>query len=311
MLFRSADVGKVTLNGEDLLKLPPHRRACNMIFQRYALFPHLSVEGNVGFGPSVQGVPKTEVKARVGEALALVAMSGFAKRSVGTLSGGEQQRVAIARALVNRPKVLLLDEPLSALDLQLRQHMQGELKALQRRLGINFVYVTHAQDEALAMSDRLAVMQDGRIAQLGTPRELYESPKTAFVATFIGESNRLAGRLAASDEGRLSTFVTPSGQRLMVRHAGKGAGSATLMIRPENLRFTPRAGDQVLAGVVRQSIFRGAALDVAVALDHDVASVVMVTVARESLPAGCAPGLAVKLGFAAEQGVAFLDEPKP
>ncbi len=254
--FERADSGSVRLAGEDMLAVPAHRRACNMIFQRYALFPHLDVAENVAFGPTVQGLAKAEVRRRVDEALALVAMGSFAGRAVETLSGGQQQRVAIARAIVNRPKVLLLDEPLSALDLQLRQKMQTELLELQRRLGINFVYVTHAQDEALALSDRIAVMNHGRLEQVGTPKEIYDEPATAFVATFIGQMNKLPGRAGAG-----GVFTSAGGTNFSTRASASGA--ATLLVRPERTRLAApgRAGNR-LPAVVSQLTFRGATVDV-------------------------------------------------
>jgi spermidine/putrescine transport system ATP-binding protein len=189
--FVAPDEGRVLLQGEDVTSVPPNRRPVNMVFQQYALFPHMSVYDNVAFGLSVKRVPRSEHRARVNEILRVVALEGYERRRPRELSGGQQQRVALARALVNRPAALLLDEPLGALDVKLRRHMQRELKRIQHELGTTFVYVTHDQEEALAMSDRIAVMNGGRVEQLGTPRQIYEQPATAFVADFVGTVNVL------------------------------------------------------------------------------------------------------------------------
>ncbi|HET9006833.1 MAG TPA: spermidine/putrescine ABC transporter ATP-binding protein, partial [Actinomycetes bacterium] len=193
--FEEPTSGQILLHGRDMVGVPPFRRDVNMVFQQYALFPDMDVFENVAFGLRRKKVGKDEIARRVAEALALVELEGREKRKPRQLSGGQQQRVALARALVNRPRALLLDEPLGALDLKLRQAMQLELKRIQREVGITFVYVTHDQEEALTMSDRLVVMNAGRIEQLGSPRELYEHPATRFVANFIGTSNLLTGRL--------------------------------------------------------------------------------------------------------------------
>src|SRR5438093_858161 len=193
--FEAPTEGRVLLDGRDVTRLAPYERDVNTVFQDYALFPHMNVEENVEYGLRVKKVPKSERRERTAEALEIVRLSGFGRRKPSQLSGGQRQRVALARALVNRPRVLLLDEPLGALDLKLRQAMQIELKRIQREVGITFVYVTHDQEEALTMSDRLVVMNAGRIEQLGSPRELYEYPATRFVANFIGTSNILTGRL--------------------------------------------------------------------------------------------------------------------
>lgn len=199
--FARPDNGRIYLNQTDVTQLPPHRRAVNTVFQHYALFPHMTVAENVAYGLRQDGVPRDERRTRVQEALEMVSMLPFAHRKPNELSGGQQQRVALARALVKRPTVLLLDEPLGALDRKLRQQMQIELKLLQREVGITFVYVTHDQEEALAMSDRIAVMKDGRIEQIGTASELYDTPRTAFVADFIGLQNFLRGR--TDDRGKI------------------------------------------------------------------------------------------------------------
>lgn len=186
--LEEADEGTVFLNGQDVTNLEPNERNVNTVFQNYALFPHMTVEGNVGYGLRIKNVPKAEIKKRVEEALQLVQLEGYGKRKPTELSGGQKQRVAIARAIVNDPKILLLDEPLGALDLQLRRQMQVELKHLQQRLHITFIYITHDQEEAAAMSDRIVVMNEGKIEQIGTPKEIYESPATEYVAKFIENS---------------------------------------------------------------------------------------------------------------------------
>mgnify|MGYP001171397646 CR=1 FL=1 len=201
--FEVPTEGRILLEGEPVENVPPHRRNVNMVFQSYALFEHLDVEGNVAFGLKRKKVPKEEIASRVAEALALVDLTARAKARPNELSGGQRQRVALARALVNRPRVLLLDEPLGALDLKLRRQMQIELKAIQREVGITFVYVTHDQEEALSMSDRIAVMSDGRVAQCGPPEEIYEHPTEEFVAGFIGISNLLEGRAESGGRVRI------------------------------------------------------------------------------------------------------------
>ncbi len=298
--FEAATAGSVLLDGQDLLNVPAHRRGCNMIFQRYALFPHLDVRANVAFGLAVKGVEPKEIAHRVDEALTLVDMVGFEARMTTTLSGGQQQRVAIARAVVNRPKLLLLDEPLSALDLKLRQKMQVELRALQKKLGIGFVYVTHAQDEALSMADRVAVMSHGRVDQVGTPGEIYDRPATAFVATFIGQMNRLPGKRTPDKDGR-ATFTLPDGKILGAERPGEGSGSGrlTLMVRPERTRLGPGGrGDNTLPATVRQLVFRGATIDL-LADVHDAPGVTFtIQVPRDASGRLPEPGQDVELAFA-------------
>jgi len=204
--FEQPDAGTIEIHGRNAVGLPPYERDVNTVFQDYALFPHLSVADNVAYGLMVRKVAKAERDARVAELLSLVALPGLGGRKPAALSGGQRQRVALARALINRPSVLLLDEPLGALDLKLREQMQVELKELQRQVGITFVYVTHDQQEALAMSDRLAVLNEGKVEQIGTPQEIYEHPATAFVAGFVGTSNVIAGALAERLSGRKAAF---------------------------------------------------------------------------------------------------------
>jgi spermidine/putrescine transport system ATP-binding protein len=234
--FEEPTGGQILLHGRDMVGVPPFRRDVNMVFQQYALFPHMDVFENVAFGLRRKKVPKAEIARRVAEALALVELEGREKRRPRQLSGGQQQRVALARALVNRPRALLLDEPLGALDLKLRQAMQLELKRIQREVGITFVYVTHDQEEALTMSDRLVVMNAGRIEQLGNPRELYEYPATRFVANFIGTSNILTGRLERKGDAWALAGLGPD-QRVLVADAGETAQGqeVELAVRPEKM----------------------------------------------------------------------------
>jgi spermidine/putrescine transport system ATP-binding protein len=234
--FEEPTNGQILLHGRDMVGVPPFRRDVNMVFQQYALFPHMDVFENVAFGLRRKKVDKGEIKRRVAEALALVELEGRERRKPRQLSGGQQQRVALARALVNRPRALLLDEPLGALDLKLRQAMQLELKRIQREVGITFVYVTHDQEEALTMSDRLVVMSAGRIEQLGSPRELYEHPATRFVANFIGTSNVLTGRLERRGDAWALAGLGPD-ERVLVADPGQaGPGQEVeLAVRPEKI----------------------------------------------------------------------------
>ncbi len=260
--FEQPDAGRVVLDGEDITDLPPERRDVNTTFQGYALFPHMTVFQNVAFGLETKRVARREIESRVAEALALVRLDDFARRSVLGLSGGEQQRVALARSFVNRPKVLLLDEPLGALDLKLRRQMQVELKRLQRTLGITFIYVTHDQEEALSMSDKIIVMNRGRIEQTGTPDEIYRRPATAFVADFLGEANIIEGEVRGIVDG--SHFRVAVGGREFVVAQGTAdeiaAGAPVLLsLRSEDVRL----GDAALAmdgcseGTIEDSIFLG------------------------------------------------------
>ena len=247
--FERPSKGRVHIFGQDATNTPPYRRPVNTVFQDYALFPHLNVQDNVAYGLMIARVPKAERHHAADEALDLVALSGFSKRKPSELSGGQRQRVALARALVNKPKVLLLDEPLGALDLKLREQMQGELKSLQRQLGITFVFVTHDQGEALSMADRVAVFNNGKVQQVDSPLVLYDSPKTPFVADFVGSSNVLPVEMV---------------QRLI--------GVAKLAsLRPENIRLA----EDGLVGTVESQAFLGAATRLEVAVDGARISVLL------------------------------------
>jgi len=228
--FERPTAGRVLLHGRDVTDTPPFNRDVNTVFQDYALFPHLSVGDNVAYGLMVRKVPRAERTARVTEALRMVRLEGYDRRKPSQLSGGQRQRVALARALVNRPRVLLLDEPLGALDLKLREEMQIELKAIQQQVGITFIYVTHDQEEALTMSDRLAVFNAGRIEQLGSPAEVYERPRTRFVAGFVGTSNLLTGEVAQAVLGRAGTFtIRPEKIRVAAPDAPTGPDESSAL----------------------------------------------------------------------------------
>jgi spermidine/putrescine transport system ATP-binding protein len=293
--FDEPDEGAVLVDGADMAGVPPYRRDVNTVFQSYALFPHLTVAGNVAFGLEMQAVPRAEISARVAEALALVQLAGLGERRPHQLSGGQQQRVALARAIVRRPKVLLLDEPLGALDLKLRRGMQLELKRLQRRLGTTFVYVTHDQEEALTMSDRIAVMDRGRVLQVGSPHDVYERPATRFVADFLGEANLLDGE--AVDGGvRIAGSLVPVASR-----GNAAAGRVTLCVRPERVELTTSGNG--LAGVVEEAVYAGSEVKYVVRLADGQSLAV-----RAPAGAARAAGERVVATFAAEH--ARLLEPR-
>jgi ABC-type Fe3+/spermidine/putrescine transport system ATPase subunit len=251
--------GRVVLQGRDVTRVPPHKRPVNMVFQRSTLFPHLDVAGNIAFGLRIAGLSREQIKERVDEALALVRLEGFGARRSYELSGGQVQRIALARALVNRPKVLLLDEPLSALDLKIRLEMEVELRRVHRETGATSVYVTHDQREALALSDRIVVLDRGRFEQVGTPDEIYHAPASPFAARFVGDANVIPVEVVRVDGG--GATVTLSGTELAVPSAdGAVPGSGWLVLRPEVVRLADSgaSADGSLAGVVRDLAFRGA-----------------------------------------------------
>ena len=261
--FESPTSGRILLDGDDVSRIPPYRRNVNTVFQQYALFPHMSVFDNVAFGLRSRKVPKGEVTQRVGEMLEIVRMGDFTRRRPAQLSGGQQQRVALARALVNKPSALLLDEPLAALDLKLRQAMQLELKRIQRDTAVTFIFVTHDQQEALTMSDHIAVMSDGWVEQIGSPTDIYHRPATPFVAGFIGEANLLPGSVEAL-AGGLAT-VAVAGGTIPVPDAPDATGSVLVMVRPEKVqvgRTAPLDGEAGVPVTVDEVIFRGATVHV-------------------------------------------------
>lgn len=265
--FERPDAGEIILDGSAIHHLPPHKRPVNTVFQGYALFPHLNVRENVAFGLRMKRIPEAEIRQRVDEALEMIHMSDLATRDASQLSGGQQQRVALARALVNRPKLLLLDEPLSALDARLRTQMQAELRKIQEQVGISFLYVTHDQEEAMTMSDRVCIMSHGRVIQAGRPQELYEHPRTAFVSSFLGRNNLLEGeiiqernrivlRVAARVEIPVGSAVAPRTERVVAA------------VRPEALAicFEEGANGSTLAGTVEELRFLGDRIEARVAI---------------------------------------------
>ena len=256
--FTTPTSGDVTFDGVRINDVPPHKRQINTVFQKYALFPHLDVFENIAFGLRIAKVPAEEIEERVTEMLGVVSLKGFEHRKITQLSGGQQQRVAIARALVNRPKVLLLDEPLGALDLRLRKDMQNELKRIQQQMGITFIYVTHDQEEALTMSDTVVVMDKGRIQQIGTPEDIYNEPKNAFVADFIGESNILNGTMVRDN------VVKIYGKEFPCVDGGFAPNEPVdVVIRPEDIDIVPVEQGQ-LVGTVTNVTFKGMQYDIIV-----------------------------------------------
>jgi len=304
--FEEPSAGRVLIDGADVAGLPAHRRPTNTVFQTYALFPHLSVSDNVAFGLRRKKVAKAETTRRVAEELERVGLAGEVNRRPAQLSGGQQQRVALARALVNLPKVLLLDEPLGALDLKLRKGLQIELKRIQRDVGITFVYVTHDQEEALTMSDRIAVMNRGAIEQVGVPEDVYERPETTFVAGFIGVSNLMPGRVESANGDRIRVKLDSG---VGVEASGKGLRSGErchAVVRPEKLRISLAGepapdGQPSVEGVVDSSVYLGTTTQIVVRLSGDVPMTVLVPNAdeaeRQRLPGG---GASVRLSWAPE-----------
>ena len=310
--FELPTSGRVLLDGKDVSRVPPYKRDVNTVFQQYGLFPHMSVLDNVAFGLRSKKVAKRQARVDAREMLDVVRLGDFAERKPSQLSGGQQQRVALARALVNRPKALLLDEPLGALDLKLRQSMQLELKRIQRELGITFVFVTHDQEEALTMSDRIAVMTQGRTAQIGTPTEIYHHPATVFVAGFIGTAHLLP----VTVEGQTHDVVavdSRDGERFHVPADGatfKAGGAATLMVRPERLDVSAGAPDDEVGGMLEARlmsvVFQGPVLRCESQTARGTVLVAHVHV--DDMPRDITPGQTVTLSWRPEGGV-LVDEP--
>lgn len=289
--FVEPDRGRVLLDGQDVTRMPPNRRPVNMMFQSYALFPHMTVAGNVAYGLEMERLPRREVSARVEEILAVVQLSDMAGRRPDALSGGQRQRVALARALVKRPRLLLLDEPLSALDAQLRGAMQLELKRLQAEVGIAFVVVTHDQDEALVMADRLAILRDGRLVQVGPPREVYERPADRYAAEFIGRTNVAEGVAAPGG------LRAPGGALILVEGEGLPADApAVATVRPERMRLDG-SGENRVEGRVTAVAYHGG--EIQVHADTVLGPLVARVPAAEADARPLAPGAAITLGWAA------------
>jgi spermidine/putrescine transport system ATP-binding protein len=310
--FERPTSGEIWLEGQRIDTLPPHRRPFNIVFQRYALFPHMSVFDNIAYGPRTRKISETMIHDEVERALHLVKMSTFAERLPETLSGGQQQRVALARALINKPRVLLLDEPLSALDLKLRLQMQLELLTLQRQLGITFVFVTHDQEEAMTLSDRIAVMNLSQVEQVGTPQEIYNSPRSAFVADFIGSINKLVGHVVEWSEPMM-TLQLATGQRLRVHRdnflcESAPRGEGTLLVRPEKIQIRtdhPSTDDfaNTIAAVIDKVIFKGPVTDFECRLEtHAGAASVIVSESSSARNPRLTPGSQVHLQWLVEDG---------
>ena len=265
--FEEPTLGQILLDGVDLVHTPPHKRPLNTVFQAYMIFPHLNVYENVAFGLRRQHVSRSDIRERVGDALELVQLQALAHRKPSELSGGQQQRVALARALVLHPAVLLLDEPLGALDAKLRRQLQVELKALQKRVGITFIYVTHDQEEALTMSDRIAVMNDGIVEQVGTPREVYDEPTTEFVADFLGVSNMISADATPDGSGACRLRVGDFTLRATVGEVGS-RGAVRCVVRPERVKLEPydATGESRVPGIVEHLVYLGSATRVVVHL---------------------------------------------
>ncbi|MBI2711189.1 MAG: ABC transporter ATP-binding protein [Actinobacteria bacterium] len=312
--FEEPDGGRILLGGTDIAGVPPYRRNVNTVFQSYALFPHLSVWDNVAFGLRRKRVPGAQVRERVGRYLELVELAGMERRRPGQLSGGQQQRVALARALVNEPAVLLLDEPLGALDLKLRKQMQLELMRIQREVGITFVYVTHDQEEALVMSDRLVVMNAGRVEQIGYPEDVYERPATRFVAGFIGTSNIFDARVRALD-GDLLVLEAPPGDRVVVPAVDGTAPGARIAItvRPEKLRILGETdpvpgGLCSVGGTIAEVVYQGVSTQFVVRTDAGDTLVAFRQNSERVSDAGV-PGSRTRLVWHPEHNVVLADPP--
>jgi spermidine/putrescine transport system ATP-binding protein len=313
--FEEPTSGLIELQGEDVTWLPPFKRNVNTVFQNYALFPHLTIYDNVAFGLRRKGVKDVDVKQRVTEMLELVELPGFERRKPTQISGGQAQRVALARALINKPAVLLLDEPLGALDLKLRKQMQVELKRIQQEVGITFIYVTHDQEEAMTMSDRIAVMYRGHLEQLGDPESLYERPSTRFVAGFLGVSNLLPGAVAGTD-GRYATVRTADDTNVRAPSALVGSNTAVNVgVRPEKIRLrepadTPPDGHNRLPGVVRDASYMGVSTQYQVeALGGARLTVYEQNVERATRAELWAPGEEVLLTWSPDHSFVVVDPP--
>jgi len=310
--FEAPDAGSILVEGRDMQGVPPERRNLHTVFQSYALFPHLSVERNIAFPLRMAGVPADETRRRVGAALEQVRLQGLGKRYPGELSGGQRQRVAVARALINRPRLLLLDEPLAALDAKLRESMQTELIGLQREVGVTFVYVTHDQSEALALSHRIAVMNHGRVEQLGEPSAIYRHPRNRFVADFVGECNMLPADLRSLDAGQIRLQVKGVGEVVAMHgeHVAPGA-QGVLALRPEQVKIANsipvEPGDNHFRGTVQALLYRGdvTLYTVALAAGGRIQALLPNSVAGRT--AGLEAGASVEVGWPRDAGHFLTD----
>ena len=294
--LETPDEGIVRLNGNDVTDLEPNKRSVNTVFQNYALFPHMDVFANVAYGLKLKKVPKKEIEKKVGEMLELVQLSGYEKRMPSELSGGQRQRVAIARAVVNNPQVLLLDEPLGALDLQLRRQMQVELKRIQKRLGITFIYITHDQEEALNMSDRIVVMENGRFEQVGTPNEVYYHPKTSYVARFVGTANLITGKLVKVDEG--IAYIDADMEDGSSPSWAKPGQPVTIAVRSENIFLQKEMGSGLRLPVMEKN-FVGGLLKISL----DGGTLGELVASRQGMDSSLAAGDMVTASWAPEHGI--------
>lgn len=296
--LENPDAGQVFLDGKDVTALNPEDRDVNTVFQNYALFPHMNVADNIGYGLKLKKVPKTEIRKRVKEMLELVQLPGYEKRKPSELSGGQKQRVAIARALINNPSVLLLDEPLGALDLQLRRAMQVELKRLQKKLGITFIYITHDQEEAINMSDRIAVMNHGTFEQIGTPDEIYNHPRTSYVATFVGNANILKGEAKGMENGKVKVCISGGCIQVASKEEICPGEKVTVAVRSENIRIDEECSCG-LSAVVTEKTFAGGLLRVVLKLTDGTELVA----SRYGIDARVQQGQTVSVCFAPEDAV--------
>lgn len=304
------DSGSVWLEGKDVTNLEPNERDVNTVFQNYALFPHMNVEDNIGYGLKIRKVPKAEIKKKVKEMLELVQLEGYKKRKPAELSGGQKQRVAIARALANNPRVLLLDEPLGALDLQLRRAMQLELKRLQKKLGITFIYITHDQEEAINMSDRIVVMNQGRFEQTGTPDEIYNHPKTSYVATFVGNANILKGKAAGINGPFVQVKIGSEIASIYTDETVKAGNEITFAVRSENIALDENemGSAKYLHATVKEKNFAAGQLRVLLVLSDGTE----ITASRFGMNANIQPGQKISWYFDPKNAVVVdRDAPKP
>lgn len=302
--FEEPTTGRILIDGQDMAGVPPNKRAVNMVFQSYAVFPHMSVAANVGYGLKVTGASRREIDVAVGEALERVGLSDYGTREPDQLSGGQRQRVALARALVKRPKVMLLDEPLSALDAKLREAMQLELARLQADVGITFVIVTHDQDEALSMADTIAVMSEGEVQQVGTPARIYEEPSNRFVADFIGKVNLIEGSVVGGGSGRVE--VATAFGTVAVPYEGAAQGAVTLAVRPEKIRLGARAsgaGDIRATGRIAEWAYYGDISNLYVDVEGGPRLSVVIANETRAMVHGMNIGDEVSLAFEAEDAL--------